>query len=209
MHVSARRSTGGRPQAPRGFTMIELLVAVSLGAMLMVLALPGFTTWVRNSQIRSVAEALQNGVRQAQAESVRRNRPVVMTFTNVVSPGLNPAAAVNGNAWSMQTVASPFVDNNVAVLVGTGSFTNVASTVLVNTAGLSAICFNANGRLMGVLAASPAATANCTAAPVTLGVHQSTTNTNDRNLNVTVTVAGQVRMCDPALTLSSTSPTGC
>ena len=195
----------------RGFTLIELLVTMVLLGMLTTLALPSFTTWIQNTRVRSVAEALQNGVRTAQAEAVRRNRPVVMTFTNDANPMLDPNAAVSGKNWSMQTVASPFINNNVAEFIRSGVLTDVASGVSIGgvvtgaSTPVDAVCFNANGRLMA--STGTAATANCLGSPMTFAIAQSS---SDRPLRVTVSVGGQVRMCDPNRpALSSTSPDGC
>ena len=187
-----------------GFTLIELMVTITLLGILVSLSLPSFITWIRNAQVRTVSEALQTGVRTAQAEAVRRNRQVVMTFTNDANPILNPTAVANGNNWSIQTVASPFINNNVAEFVRSGVLTDVASGVSIFGAP-KAICFNANGRLMAPTGS--AATANCIGTPATFQVAQTA---SDRPLTVTVAVGGQVRMCDPKRpALSSTSPDGC
>ena len=66
----------------RGFTLIELLTTLSVLAVLIQLSLPSFTIWISNTRVRTVADTLQNGVRLAQAEAVRRNRQVVLSFTN-------------------------------------------------------------------------------------------------------------------------------
>ena len=54
--------------ASAGFTLIELLIAISMLAVLLSLAAPSLATWIRNTQIRTVSETLQNGLRTAQAE---------------------------------------------------------------------------------------------------------------------------------------------
>ena len=195
-------------KAGRGFTLIELLVTITLIGILIALAVPSFSTWIHNTQVRTVAEALQNGVRLAQSEALRRNQQVVMSFTNDANPKLNPTAVAGGKNWSAQTVASPYVDGNAAEFLASGALSDIASSVVIGNVGgaFPAICFNANGRLMGPTAA--AATSNCTVgSPVTFQVSRAG---SDRPLNVNVTVGGQVRMCDPNRpALSSTSPDGC
>ena len=198
------KSTFASGPVASGFTLIELMVTITLLGILISLSLPSFITWIHNSQVRTVAEALQAGLRTAQAEAVRRNRQVVMTFTNDANPTLNPTAVANGKNWSIQTVASPFINNNVAEFVRAGVLTDVASGVGI-TGAPKAICFNANGRLMAPTGS--AATADCVGTPAAFQVTQTA---SDRPLNVTVAVGGQVRMCDPNRpALSSTSPDGC
>ena len=66
--------TAGRPapsrQSSRGFTVLELVVTVTLLGLLLALALPSFAAWSRNARARTTADALQTGMRLAQAEAV-------------------------------------------------------------------------------------------------------------------------------------------
>ena len=50
--------------AARGFTLIELMVALAIAVLLLVLAAPGYATWVADQQIRAGAErSTQGGTR--------------------------------------------------------------------------------------------------------------------------------------------------
>lgn len=60
----------------RGFTLVELLIAMVIAAILLMLALPTYTEFMRNTRIRSTADSLAGGMRLAQAEAVRRNQDV-------------------------------------------------------------------------------------------------------------------------------------
>lgn len=64
----------------RGFTLIELMMALALLALLLLLGVPSFTTFLRNSEIRSTAESLVNGLRAASAEAANRNAHVAFTL---------------------------------------------------------------------------------------------------------------------------------
>jgi type IV fimbrial biogenesis protein FimT len=44
--------------------------------ILLALAMPGFSNWLRNARVRTTAESVQNGLQLARAEAVRRNTPV-------------------------------------------------------------------------------------------------------------------------------------
>lgn len=199
--------------AVRGFTLIELAVTVTLMALLVMAGLPSFMTWIRNSQVRTVAEALRDGVHRAQSEAVRLNQSVVLSLTNA-TPMLNAPSVANGKNWAIQTIA-PFNGadpSRPATFVMGGALTDVASGVSI--AGTTfAMCFNANGRLIQV--PSPTGTPAATGVPnatCAAGVQQfDITQANaDRRLRVRVEVGGQVRMCDPDRpTLSATSPEGC
>jgi len=205
MPKSPSNARGGAG-AVRGFTMIELAVTLALLGILFALGLPSFMSWVRNSQVRTVAEALQGGVRRAQTDAVRLNQPVVLSFTNG-TPALNATAAAGGKNWSSQSIVQ--FDKAAAFLTG-GSLVDAGSNVTI-TGTSNALCFNSNGRLI-----SPAAPgvpgAVCIAGPLQFDVEPAGRDPvkGDRRLRVLVAIGGQVRMCDPDRpTLSATSPDGC
>lgn len=59
-----------------GFTMVELMVTVSVIAILAALAAPGFRSVVANGRIRAASQSLQNGLALARAEAIRLNTQV-------------------------------------------------------------------------------------------------------------------------------------
>jgi type IV fimbrial biogenesis protein FimT len=66
----------------RGFTLIELMVALAIAALLLLIGLPSFTTFLRNSEIRSTSESLLNGLKAAQAEAANRNKNVTFQLAD-------------------------------------------------------------------------------------------------------------------------------
>jgi len=83
--------------ASQGFTLIELLVTVSLAAVLMMVAVPSFTSFARNSQLTSITNTLLAGINAARGEAMKRGR-----YAMVV-----PA---NGSSWDSGWIV--FVDIN-------------------------------------------------------------------------------------------------
>lgn len=59
-----------------GFSLVELLVTLAIAGVLLSLALPAFSSWMRNIKIRNQAESVLAGLQQARAEAVRSNRLV-------------------------------------------------------------------------------------------------------------------------------------
>ena len=191
--------TSARHRRAGGFTIIELVIAIALVGTLLKLGVPAFTAWIRNAQVRTVADALQNGVRLAQAEAVRRNRTVVLALTNA-QPALNATAAANGKFWSIQTVAQ--LGDAAGEFVLGGALSDVAAGVAI--AGPASICFNSTGRLAAVGSTVTGVGSACSVAGSTYDV--SVTG-SDRPLRVTVGLGGQLRLCDP--NRPSTAPDGC
>lgn len=200
-----------RRRSSRGFTLVELAVTVTLLVILVSVGIPSFMTWIRNTQVRSVAESLQTGLRQAQTDALRLNRSVVFYLTNgTPSPAAIVPAAANGKSWAIERIAQ-FDDltTSQARFVTGGSLTDVASKVTITSATIS-ICFNANGRI-STNAAPGVVGAVCNAGPARFDIAQPNVDlTADRSLSVLVAIGGQIHMCDPNRpALSVTSPDGC
>jgi type IV fimbrial biogenesis protein FimT len=191
------------PPTARGLTLVELLITLVLLAVLLRLAAPSFVTWSRNAQVRTTADAMQNGLRAAQAEAVRRNRQVVFSLTNA-TPSLASAAVANGSNWAIHVVP---VGDEVLSFVQGGSFGDVAGAVTIT--GPKSICFNSVGRR--VANPAPGVTdAACTIASETALIAYDVAATGaDRTLRVTVGLGGQVRMCDPNRSLADGQPEAC
>lgn len=185
-----------------GFTLIEMMLTMVVMSILMALAFPSMATWVRNSRVRAVSESLQNGLRLAQTEALRRSRQTVFSLTNSTDPKTSLTAAADGRNWSINTVQLMTDD---AAFVESGVLGSAGTDVQID--GPVSICFNSLGRL--VVNPSPGVTgADCTAADIPARYDVTLTGA-DRRLRVLVAVGGQVRMCDRDKPLSATDPDGC
>ncbi|MBT2336433.1 GspH/FimT family pseudopilin [Variovorax paradoxus] len=192
----------GRAGHAPGFTLIELMVTIVLLSILTMLAMPSFTTWINNNKVRTVSDSLQNGLRFAQTEALRRSRPIVFSLTDSAAPQTSLTAVANGSNWSINVSKSSLDPNSVFVQAGV--LTDVASGVQIK--GPAAVCFNAMGRLVADTDTDVnGATCDTTKAVQTYDINLSGA---DRPLRVLVALGGQIRMCDPARKLAD-SPDGC
>ena len=172
----------------KGVTLIELMIALVILAVLMAIAFPNFSAWIQSTQIRNAAESIQNGLQIARNEAVRRNTQVTFTFTAL------PAAT-----WSVDVVAP--ASNVQSHFAAEGS-----ANAQVAAAPAGVVTFNGLGRV------TPAAAYTFAISNPTGGLCTAAGGPM-RCLNVTVAVAGTpggglIRMCDPALNLA-TNPQGC
>jgi len=191
----------------RGFTVVELMITVAVVAILTLAAAPSLQDWVLNTRVRSTAEALQNGLRLAQSEAVRRSRQVVFVLTNN-APALDVAPTIDGRNWSAQVIQG--LTDTAGEFIRGGRLADVAAGVTINATPntASAICFNS----IGALVANPAAGAGgavCTVSAATPELRYDVAHPNGgRTLRVLVSNGGRIRMCDPARAIA-TSPDGC
>lgn len=181
-----------------GVTLIELLIGISLVALLLSLALPGYQQWIQNLQIRTAAEAIQNGLQLARTEAVRRNAAVSLTLTNATRISDWTVGCVAATADCPASIQSRSgVEGSANARVGTNTTGTTFATTLVSVTA-PAITFNSLGRV-----SSPALGGNNFRIDVTNAVLASA-----RRLSIVVSPGGQIRLCDPALSLTS-NPQGC
>jgi len=192
---------------PQGFTLIELMVAVGLLALLFMLGLPNLATWLQNSQIRTAADSMLNGLQLARTEAVRRNARVRFQLTSTAGAGLSDwslnASDDGGATYTVPIQTRSSAEGSTGARIGVSAVvTPPAYTVALGPgAGLPAsVIFNPVGRAE-------------TEAGVTRIVRVDVTNpalaaADARRLVLVVAAGGQIRMCDPRLALSA-NPQGC
>lgn len=174
----------------QGVTLIELLVVITLLGLLLGLAMPSFATWTRAAQVRTASDALQTGLRHAQAEAVRLNRQVVFFRTGSTACNNTINSSASGNYWALRTV--PLLVGEDAEALQCGALTE--TTANVGITGPEVLCFNSAGRQTangnpGVGGAA------CTVPAAGTNTYVLTAPGSDRTLNVTVSLGGRVRMC--------------
>jgi type IV fimbrial biogenesis protein FimT len=203
-----------------GFTMIELIVTLTIFSVLVALTVPSMRTWIANAKVRAVADSLQNGVRMAQTEALRRSRLVVFALTNSTTPQSGGFTAVAGGSnWAIQTIPAMTDGSELPVVVASGVLWQAGNPVTISATSPAAICFNSAGRLVAVAQAATGVGAACTAptvptTPAGITVPMFIYNISqsplaDRPLDVEVGLGGQMHLCDPTQQLSFSNPYGC
>lgn len=155
--------------------MIGLVI---LGILLMV-GLPSYSAWIQNTQIRTAAESISNGMQLARAEAVRRNTNVQLAF----------------GAASSWTVSVP---GGAQIQTRTGDEGSKNVTVTMTPAGATTVTFNALGRVVANADASASITQVDVKVPVAI-----LSDAQRRDLTIQVNAGGNVRMCDPKVTDAS------
>lgn len=93
----------------RGFTLVEVLVVMTISAILLALAVPSFRSIIRTSQISSASNTMLASLDLSRSEAIRRNVVVVLCRS------LNPQApqpvcsGAAGNGYAADDWASGWV----------------------------------------------------------------------------------------------------
>ena len=167
------------PALIRGFTLLELIVAMTITGMLLMLGMPSFTTFLRNSEIRSTAESISNGLRAARSEATRLNRPVSFTLANG-----------NDTSWAIN-IFNPATGVLLQPPIQAYSKLEVGRSAEVGTAPFSAVAITFNG-LGRIVSPSPIATPNLQQVDV-----RSIIGGEARSLRIYVDDVRGIKLCDP------------
>ena len=164
----------------RGFTLIELVIAIVLTALLVTLAVPSFKIMLANAQIRTATQALYDGLQLARVEAIRRNERLLFTKGA-------------GSDWTVTVEADPpLIPIPIVVQTRSSSEGTRQATVVVTPLGATQVTFDSLGRVV--------ANTNGSATITTLDVDVPTSliaAADSKEQRVMITPGGAVRTCDP------------
>lgn len=196
-----------RARVRHGFTLVEMAIGLAIFGVLLALALPNFTLFLQNSQIKNAAETTLSGLTLAKNDAIRRNATVrFQLMSNLTSSCAGSATSLNwvvslDDAAGLCDIAPH--DTNAPRMIQSKSAQEGSRNVTVTTTGGSLLIFNSLGR------------------PTTAGItqidlrnptggaceHEDASGTM-RCLRVQVTTGGAIKLCDPKVT-ATTDPRRC
>lgn len=117
MHRSSSPFARSTPAA--GFTLVELLTVVAIGAIIAAAAIPSFNRFVVASRITEADGALRSAIELARSEAVARSVRVGVcrsASANSASPGCTTGASgdYGANDWAVGWLVYAKTDPNVA-----------------------------------------------------------------------------------------------
>lgn len=98
------------PRSVQGFTMVELLMALAISAILLMVAVPSFQGAVLSSQLRTAANNLLVASVAARSEAIKRNAVVELC------PSANGSTC--GGAWEGGWIVSCLSSDNTTCAAG-------------------------------------------------------------------------------------------
>lgn len=174
------RARGAAP----GFTLLELMIAVTVTGILLVLGVPALRGVIENTRIRATAESIKYGLDLARNDAVRLNAQVQYVSTPT--------------GWAVSRVSDGTVMHS-----GTGREGSQEVVLTIAPNGADRVTFDSLGH---VVATNP----SDGSAPLTqVDVESATPSglSGYRPMRVQVLPGGATRMCDPAV--DATDPRVC
>jgi type IV fimbrial biogenesis protein FimT len=180
--------------AQRGFNLIEVMVSLTVLAILISLGAPSFGEWLQNQQIRAATEAIVNGMQVARGEAIKRNLAVQLVLDELPTAGWTVCEATKQPCDSTLLADPVKVQDVIQSRSGREGTSNANvkpapdKAIAVTFSPLGSVVANADNP------ATPSITqvdvvntrGDCTAAGGPM-----------RCLRVVVTGGGSIRMCDP------------
>lgn len=120
----------GRWRQNHGFTLTELVVTVSIAAILLAIGIPSFRSFILGQTVKTASYDLAYSINLARSEAIKRNNDVVIT----------EADGGWQNGWTVATTAG----GTTTTLSRQTAYANITVT---NAA--SNLTYNNNGRLSG------------------------------------------------------------
>lgn len=188
-------------------SLIELMIGITIMALLLMLGMPNMIQWLNNSQIRTAGETMLAGLTLARVDAVRRNQVVrfqmVSDLTSgcvISTTGVNWVVSMDDPTGACDAAPSdPLPTDPPPRIIQTRSGSESTTKVALVATPAGTVHFNGLGRLT-----SPGGAANMTRIDLSNPVGGACELPDGsggpmRCLRINISVGGDAKMCDPAV----------
>lgn len=175
-----------------GFSLVEVVVVMSIIGILATLSVPSFSAMFARSKLRSASEQLRSDINLARGEAVKRNTIIRMNFTVTAGGtpwcyGLRAGAACDCTVTDASSADFCFLDRTDG---------GVALSSVTNSAQFAGVTLEDTPFTTSTLSFSPVRpslrAASATLSATSIGA----------SLRIVTSGMGRVRFCSPSATLS-------
>jgi type IV fimbrial biogenesis protein FimT len=167
-----------------GFTLIEMMIAVTIAAILLVVGVPTMRGVIENTRIRTVTESLNYGLSLARNEAVRLNTEVEF----VTAP----------TGWQVQRRDPVNAGAFIVLHQASGKEATTDLLVTPEPADADRITFNSLGRMVNASLSDGSAPFS----QIDVESERPSGISGYRPLRIQILAGGMTRVCDPAVTTS-------
>lgn len=185
---SMRRRVNKVKAIVRGFTLLELMVTITVLGILVSLAVPSYSSLINRNRVRNAAEQMRSDFSLARSESLRRSSNVTLSFTRSADGatwcyGMNTGGSCDCTATTGANVCALDVEGGVRIrrVVDSAAYRGVSMSSLTYS-GCSTSC---NLTLNSVR-------------PTMAGGTVEFTSSENQIVRVVTTSMGRIRMCSPS-----------
>ncbi|MBV7539793.1 GspH/FimT family pseudopilin [Acidovorax sp. sic0104] len=190
----------------KGFTLIELMVTISIVALMLMAVVPSVAAAMQDTRARGIAEHLLQGLNKARIEAIKHNRAVTFSLVDQISDGCSLSSASGAWVVSMddpagrcgQPASTEAAPRIIQTFAPREQFRGVTIQGLDSSASTAKGGATFNG--YGQLEAASGALAR---------IDISHSGPSARLFRIEVSPAGGVRLCDRALDPASGDPRAC
>jgi len=177
----------------KGFTIIELMVVLSITVFLAISSVGMVGTYITNAKLRANADDIRIGLLTAKTEAIKRNSQIV----------IKPDAAGWASGWNIWIPAN-YTQTGTAdqALQSRSAATNNISISATDKNGttMAAVYFTGSGRPSTTIASPPTYPITFSLVPTGQSCPTSSTVSDYTCLNVVLDSGGQVKICNPLST---------
>lgn len=161
----------------KGFSLVELVIVVSLIGVVALMGAPSYQASIANSEIRTVAQSVKGGLQLARLEAIKRNTKIKFTVAT-------------DSAWKIG--CNQVTADCPEVLQTKSAKENSANDVMLTLNGGTNVVFNSLG-MLDSSGGNPLTRVDVNS--------MNTSIANDvRPLRVMINTGGNAKVCDPAVT---------
>jgi type IV fimbrial biogenesis protein FimT len=126
-------------KSAQGFTIIEVIVTMTIGGILMMFAVPAFNAFIQNQRITTATNSLVLSLNLARSEAIKRDQPTGLTVC-----ASTDALTCNGTDWTQGWIV---IDTSGGANAGviSGVATIGTNDTIAEAAGQLQVVFQSNG----------------------------------------------------------------